>query len=87
LQVTLCIAPPPFSSTKTDVLKDITGALETVNTVSFDLYGFEINGDLYDGSIMLSFFFSQEEIIILSIIKTAKPEKIYLVFRILIFIN
>ena len=70
-----------------DVLKAITGVPEVVNIVSFDLNGFEIKGELNDGSITLSSFFSQEENIILSKIKTAKPENIYLVFRILIFIN
>jgi hypothetical protein len=58
LQVTCLILAPPFAFAVKAVKKLITGAPDVVNTVSLDLYIFEITGESYDGSITVSDFFS-----------------------------
>jgi hypothetical protein len=68
-------------------MKEIKGEVEFVNTVSTDLYGLEIIGASYDGSIIVSFFFSQEKRMTDNKINIDKPREIFLVFRVLIFIE
>ena len=68
MQITYLIGSPPFTSTFTDVEKLINGDAEEVKTVSLERYGFVITGELYTGSIILSSFFSQDDII--KVIKT-----------------
>jgi len=85
--VTLVIGSPPFVLTRIEVMKEIKGEAEFVNTVSTDLYGFEIIGASYDGSIIVSFFFSQEKRITDNKINIDKPRNIFRVFRVLIFIE
>jgi len=78
---------PPFVLTSIEVMKEIKGVAEFVNTVSTDLYGLEIIGASYDGSIIASFFFSHEMRMMDNKINIDKPREIFLVFRVLIFIE
>ena len=87
LHVTLVIGSPPFVLTSMDVMNEIKGEAEFVNTVSTDLYGLEIVGASYDGSIIVSFFFSQEIRMMDNKMNIDKPRKIFLVFRVLLFIE
>ena len=68
-------------------MKEIKGEVEFENTVSTDLYGLEIIGASYDGSIIVSSFFSQEMRMTDNKINIDKPREIFLIFRVLIFIE